>query len=70
MPVRKYRSVEDMPAAAFRPPLDPMSLRLACELSATAVRLAPRRVSPGVRRYHSIAEAFEHRQEWERSRPS
>ena len=41
MPVRKYRSVEDMPQAALRAPLDPHNLKLACELSAVAARLAP-----------------------------
>ncbi len=67
MPVRKYRSVEDMPPAAWRRPLDPANLRLACEVSSTALRFAPRRFPPGVHRYHSIAEAAERRDEWERS---
>lgn len=47
MPVRKYRSVEDMPQAALRTPLDPHNLELACELSRVAARLAPRRFPPG-----------------------
>ena len=67
MPVRKYRSVEDMPSAAFRTPLDPVNLRLACEVSTTALRFAPRRFPPGVHRYRSIAEAAERREAWERS---
>ena len=67
MPVRKYRSVEEMPQAALRPPLDPRNLALACELSAVAVRLAPRRFPPGVHRYRSVAAAGEQRELWERS---
>jgi hypothetical protein len=67
MPVRKYRSVEEMPSAALRSPLDPDNLRLACELSVTAVRFAPRRFPRGVHRYSSIAEASERREAWERS---
>jgi hypothetical protein len=68
MPVRKYRSVEDMPQAALRDPLDPRNLQMACELSAVAVRLAPRRFPAGVHRYRSVAAASEQRELWERSR--
>jgi hypothetical protein len=68
MPVRKYHSVEDMPAASARPRLDPANLRLACELSETAFRMAPRRFPAGVHRYRSIGAAAEARQAWERSR--
>lgn len=67
MPVRKYRSVEDMPPAGFRKPLDPANLRLACELSAMAIRLAPRRFPAGVHRHRSITEATRQREAWERS---
>lgn len=67
MPVRKYRSVEKMPVAAFREPRDPSNLRIACELSTTASRLAPRRFPPGVHRYRSIALASEQRESWEQS---
>lgn len=68
MPVRKYRSVAETPAAAFRPPRDPGNLRLACDLSCTASRLAPRRVPlPGVHRFRSIAMASAQRERWERS---
>jgi hypothetical protein len=67
MPVRKYRSVEKMPQAAFRNARDASNLRIACELSTTASRLAPRRFPSGVHRYRSIALASEHREAWERS---
>ena len=67
MPVRKYRSVEQMPRAAVREPRDPSNLRIACELSMTALRLAPRRFPPGVHRYRSVALASEQREVWEQS---
>lgn len=70
MPVRKYRSVEDMPEPALGTPLDPRNLKLACELSAVAARLAPRRFPPGVHRYRSVAAAYEQREVWERSATS
>jgi hypothetical protein len=69
MPVRKYPSVEGMPQAAFREAGDPSNLRIACELSTTASRLAPRRFPPGIHRYRSIALASEQRELWERSSP-
>jgi hypothetical protein len=67
MPLRKYRSVEDMPHAALRERGDPANLRIACELSATAIRFAPRRFPAGVHKYRSIALAHERRESWERS---
>ena len=67
MPVRKYRSIAETPAAAFLQPRDPANLRIACELSVTASRLAPRRILPGVHRFGSIALASEQREVWERS---
>jgi hypothetical protein len=67
MPLRKYRSVEAMPQAALREARDPSNLRIACELSSTASRLAPRRFPPGVHRYRSVAAANEQRESWERS---
>ena len=66
MPVRKYRSVDAMPQAAFREPRDPLNLRIACELSLTASRFAPRRFPSGVHRYRSIAVASVERELWER----
>jgi len=70
MPVRRFRSVGDMPQALFRPPLEPRNLELACELSSTAARLAPhgpRRFPRGVHKYASVAEAVSRREAWERS---
>jgi hypothetical protein len=66
MPVRKYRRVEDMPSALFRPPLDPMNIRLACDLSAAARAFARARFPPGVYRHRSLEDARRLRDEWER----
>lgn len=70
MPVRKYRSIEEVPEPALGRPLDPRNLKLACELSAVAVGLARRSFPPGVHRYRSVAAASEQREVWERSSTS
>jgi len=67
VPLRKFRSVEETPGADCRTPLDPDNLRIAFDLSATTVRPAGRRFPPGVYRFHSITDAWERRQAWERS---
>jgi hypothetical protein len=66
MPVRKYRSVADMPGVRPLPPLDPRNLQIACELTELAYALHPWRFEPGVRKFRSVEEASRHRQEWER----
>ncbi len=66
MPVRKYRSVADMPAVPPRPPLDAENLRIACELSELGFAFHPWRFEPGVRKYRSVEEAYRHRLERER----
>jgi len=50
MPLRKYRSVEEMPGLAPLTPLEPENLRIACELSELARRLGGWTLPPGVRR--------------------
>lgn len=54
MPVRKFRSVEDMTPAREARPYDPQNLRAAIELSRTCMALSRLRPSPGVHKYHSI----------------
>ncbi len=67
MPVRKYRSVTDMPGVRpLPPPLDPENLRIACELTELAFALHPWKFEPGVRKFRSREEAHLHRQEWEK----
>lgn len=65
MPVRKFRSVEAIPPPPPRTPLDPRNLRIACDLSALAVRLRPRRFPPGLHKYRTVEEASRLRERWE-----
>lgn len=67
MPVRKFRSVADMPPAALCAPLDPANIALACRLSDLAAGLHPRRFPDGVHRYRSVEAASLARETWERS---
>jgi hypothetical protein len=64
MPVRKYRSVEDMSGVRPLPPLDPENLRGACELSELAWALHPWKLEPGVRKFRSVEEAYDERRRW------
>ena len=63
MPVRKFRSVADMPQSTL-PPLDPRNLKLACELSAVATRMRPLRVPAGVYKHRSLEDAQHLRRVW------
>lgn len=65
MPVRKYRSVEDMPRPAPLAPLRAENLEAACELTEMAYRMRPWRFVPGVHKYRSIEEANLRRARWE-----
>jgi hypothetical protein len=67
MPVRKFRSVADMPGVRPLPPLDPENLRIACELTELARALHPWKFEPGVRKFRSAVEASEHHRRWEKS---
>jgi hypothetical protein len=62
VPVRKFRSVEEMSSPAPRRPLDPENLRLALALAATAYGLRPWRFKPGVHKFRSVEEAARARQ--------
>jgi hypothetical protein len=58
MPVRKYRSVADVPSSAVMDDRGPAAaLRMACSLSEFALRLAASRRAPGVYKCHSLQEA-------------
>jgi len=65
MPLRKYRSVEEMPSPMWSEALDPDNLRRAGDVSALAARLHPRRFPAGLHKYHSIEEASDARKGWE-----
>lgn len=62
MGVRKYRSVEEMPAHPPRDPLDPDNLRIAAGLMDVAARLARVRADPGVRKFRSWDDLVRHRE--------
>ena len=66
MPVRKFRSIEEMPDAAPAPPLRVENLRAVLGLSELARGLHPWRLPPGVRKFRSVAEAHAWRDERER----
>lgn len=55
MPVRKFRSVEDMNAPVWRAPGDPALYVAIGAVWERGARLSPRRFTPGVRRFTSIA---------------
>lgn len=62
MPVRKFRSVAQMKGRKLQP-LDPVNLRVACELTETSYALHPWRLEPGVFRFRSVEEADRRREE-------
>lgn len=69
MPLRKYRSAEDVPSSAVMEHDDAAAaLRMACSLSALALRLARWRPPSGVHKSRSLAEAQALRKAWERGR--
>jgi len=53
MGLRKYRSIEEMPAHPPREPLDPENLRIAAGLMDLGRRLAPAVIQPGLRKFRS-----------------
>jgi hypothetical protein len=63
MPVRKFRSVAEMPQSAL-PRLDSRNIKLACDLSAAATRMRPVRVPAGVYKHRSLEDAQHLRRVW------
>ena len=55
MPVRRFRSVEDMNQPTWRSPGDPALYAAIASVWERAARLRPRRLTPGVRRFRDIA---------------
>ncbi|MCH9646670.1 MAG: hypothetical protein K0U98_00450 [Deltaproteobacteria bacterium] len=66
MSVRKFKSVEEMPSARPKQPLDPDNLKIACELSELAYALHPWRFEPGLRKFRSVEEADLARRQWQK----
>lgn len=72
MPVRKYRSIEEMNQDwRWNRPGDPaitQKIRMLWRFAETAVQPAGLCIPRGVRKYRSIEEANRDRDEWERER--
>jgi hypothetical protein len=65
MPVRKFRSVEDMPSPPWREPGDPALLQALAIVLATARGVTPPHVfPPGVYRHRTIESLNRQREEW------
>lgn len=62
MPIRKFRSVEEMVPLPDRPPFDPENLRLVIAWSHAAIALHPTTRTPGVHKYRSYEEMKAHGQ--------
>lgn len=67
MPLRKYRSIDDVPSNVATEDDPAAALRMAFSLSALAVRLAGWRPPSGVHKSRSLAEAQALRRSWERA---
>jgi hypothetical protein len=63
-PVRKFRSIEEMPEPAWRPPGDPELYRSLAELWTFVRRLHPRVFPAGVYKHRSIEDMNRQREEW------
>lgn len=56
MPIRKFRSVEEMVPLPDRRPFDPENLRIAISWSRATLALHSSRSSPGVHKFRSYEE--------------
>ncbi len=67
MPVRKYRSIYDMPDEHWREPGDPLLYRAIRQVWDFGRRTSARRYRPGVYRFRSIDEMAAAQSEWEQA---
>jgi len=65
MPVRKFRSVEEMEDSTWRQPGDPDLWRAIASVWSFAARTFPKRFPPGVYRHRSIEDAQRQRDLWD-----
>jgi hypothetical protein len=65
MPLRKFRSLQEMEDALWREPGDPALAQAIKRVWDFAARTVPRRFPPGVHRHRSIDEAQALRDQWE-----
>jgi hypothetical protein len=66
MPVRRFRSIEEMSASGEAPLSGRADLRAAVAVSRTCLALARSRPPPGVYKYASVEDAWRARLQWER----
>jgi hypothetical protein len=64
MPVRKFRSVEEMSVPNWREPGDPDLMRVMAELWEIARRTRSRSFPPGVRKHASIEDMQRELERW------
>jgi len=64
MPVRKFRSIEDMSRAHWRAPGDPDLYRTIARLWSFGQRSGVHRFPPGVYRSRSVQEINERNEQW------
>lgn len=62
MPVRKFRSVADMPPPKPLPPLTAATLRCAFEHMDLSLRFFPLHLEPGVHKFRTLEDANRHRE--------
>ncbi|OGA51952.1 MAG: hypothetical protein A3G25_14880 [Betaproteobacteria bacterium RIFCSPLOWO2_12_FULL_63_13] len=67
MPVRKYRSIYEMPDETWREPGDPLLYRAIREVWDFGRRTSGRRYRPGVYRFRSIEEMDVAQSDWGRA---
>ena len=67
MPVRKYRSIYEMPDETWREPGDPLLYRAIRELWDFGRRTSRRRYRPGVHRFRSIEAMDVAQGDWDRA---
>jgi hypothetical protein len=65
MPVRKFRSVQEMEDSLWRPPGEPALWRAIESVWDFAARTCPRKFPPGVYKHRDIEEAQRLREQWE-----
>jgi len=67
MPVRKYRSIYEMPDETWRVPGDPLLYRAIRQVWDFGRRTSGRRYPPGVYRFRSIDEMDAAQSNWDRA---
>lgn len=65
MPVKKFRSLEEMEESLWHEPGDPALWRAIRRVWGFAARTCPRRFPPGVYKHRSIEEAQRQREIWQ-----